>query len=254
MLNHRITTVFLRLFTLLFITGCGVSTVRMAVPHGIENKADHLAVQDRSQFLPDSGFRLGEYRVSDVDRGWTTTTAESVGPVSNETTTGSYSYTLSKAGELLNGRCTTGETGQHVDLGSGWSVGEEQHGLTCSCGDQAKLVISTDDLESIDDKEKVQITYEADGQSASPWFSAGEVYRGRLFIGNDSFEVTALYEAEGGINLSEPLGYRVSRSRAFVGMVEVLSPGNMWLAKGLSTHVRDHMSCLMTGLMFYRPD
>lgn len=49
MLNHRVANVFIWLFTLLLITGCGASTVRMAVPHGIENKADHLAVQDRSQ-------------------------------------------------------------------------------------------------------------------------------------------------------------------------------------------------------------
>lgn len=189
-----------------------------------------------------------------MDHGWTTTTTESIGPVSNETTTGSYSYTLSKAGKLLNGRCATGETGQHVDLGSGWSAGEEQYGLTCRCGDQAKLLIRTDGLDSIDDKDKVQMIYETDGQSVSPWFSAGEVYRGRLFVGNDHYEVTALYEAEGGISLFEPLGYRVSRSRAFVGMVEVVSPGNMWLAKGLNAHVRDHMSCLMTGLIFYRPE
>lgn len=244
------------LSTLAVVSGCAASSLRMAVPHDIASRSEVLAVSERSQFMPDNGFSLGEYRVSDVERGWTTTTTEGVGPLSREVSTGSYSYSLSKRNAAVSGQCTTGELVQNMDLGSGWRVGQGQKGVTCTCGASARLVISTGDLERTGSshQESVDVTYESDGKSMSPWFSAGETYKGRLFIGEQTFEVSALHEAEGGISLPEPLGYRVSRGKEFVGMVEVLTPGQMWLAKGMQGASADAMRCLLTGLMFYRPE
>jgi len=219
------------LLVLPLMSGCE-SNLHMTVPQGLANRADVLAVSNRSQFLPDSGFVLGEYTVSDADRDWTSTTTEDVGPISKEVSTGGYAYTLSNGAQVVKGTCSTGKIAKHVDLGSGWEVGSEQRGLTCTCGNQAKLVISTDDLDSFGGsaKDNLDVTYEENGKSASPML-IGETYKGRVFIGDDKFDVTAIHEVEGGINLPKPSGYRVSNGKDLVGMVEVLPPGKMWLAK-----------------------
>ncbi|TLS68930.1 hypothetical protein FEF65_00005 [Mariprofundus erugo] len=217
------------------------------MPQGIANKTELLAVKDRSPFMPDSGFSLGEYTVSGAQRGWTTSTTEEVGPISSRVSSGSYTYTLAKGNQLFTGKCTTGLIDKHVDLGDGWEIGNNQNGVSCSCGDQARLVLSTAALDS------TGVSYEANGKQATVQ-PAGVTYNGRLFIGEKQFDLTTLHEVDGGIHLPEPAGYRVTSGQDVGAMVEVLTPGRMWLDKGLSHQTADSMRCLLTGLMFFRSE
>lgn len=247
--------VFAGFAVLSLLSSCETTTMRMAVSPGIESKMEVLTVKDRSQFMPDSGFTLGQYNVSGADRGWTTTTTESVGPISREIGSGSYTYTLAKGTQLFTGKCSTGEIDKHIDLGDGWHVGNNQKGVTCTCGHQAKLVLSTDDLKGPggSGNDKIGVTYEKNDKSASALL-VGETYNGRVFMGDKEFDVTTLHEVDGGINLPEPSGYRVSNGQDVLAMVEVLTPGKMWLDKGLSHQSGDSMRCLLTGLMFFRSE
>ncbi len=237
------------------LSSCEPTMMRMAVPPGIDSKAEVLTVKDRSQFMPDSGFILGEYIVSGANRGWTTTTTDSVGPISREVSSGNYTYTLAKGNQLFTGKCTTGVIDKHIDLGDGWHVGNNQKGVTCTCGDQAKLVLSTDDLKGPggSGNDKVGVTYETNDKSVSALL-VGETYNGRVFMGDKQFDITTLHEVEGGINLPEPSGYRVTNGQDMLAMVEVLTPGKMWLDKELSHQSGDSMRCLLTGLMFFRSE
>lgn len=219
--------------TLVAVTlGAGCGSIRMVAPADVVAASTELAVQDRSSWsgaMADESFKLGPYKVGDVDRDWDSGTDASLLGFSNETTEGGYSFTLSGADTSLSGMCTTAANNRQQDLGSGFSIGNETRRLGCFCkqGDAvAHFTIS----------------------SSSSSESTGE-----LFIEGSRHYVAGVYERESGTSGSEPSGYRVDASNGPLGAADVVKPGRVWIGRNVSAEQHPFFACLFAGMLLYMP-
>ncbi|MBV9947286.1 MAG: hypothetical protein JOZ69_10595 [Myxococcales bacterium] len=217
--------------TTLVAVGCGAG--HMAVPADIAASSDVLAVSGRSGWsgsLADESYRLGAYRVEDVDRKWNSTSGWSVARFSQAKTTGGYRYRFVDGESTYVGKCATVTRDSNAELGSGLRIGVTSATLGCSCeGDGGTLA-----------------TAALEGR--------GNALSGELATAEGKYVITALFELDGGLRQSQPVGYRVDAQGEPVGAVEVLSPGRAWLSRELPDPERAQASCLFAGLLLYHPD
>ncbi len=206
----------------------GCSPVHMVVPPDVSRASDVLEVRDRSAAsgaFVDEGFSLGAYRVTEVDRDWSSTSSVGAGPVEKSESKTGYEYRLEAAEQQLAGRCAVRGRSRSVALGAGWSERSDRESLDCVCGEQARLHLETDD----------------------------ETYRGALQLGAGRYSLSAITEAEGGGGFSVgPVGYRADGNEPLAA-VEVTHPGRIWLARSLPEPERPEVACLLVALLLYEP-
>jgi hypothetical protein len=198
---------------------------RMAAPADLSGSSEVLPVNDRSRAsgaFVNEGFRLGPYVVADVDRKWDSSSGISVGPWGKETKTTGFSFTLAAGETKLKGKCESELKKQSIlSLGGSFDWGSTT--IACSCegaASPASLVLSKD--------------------------------ANKLSIGSTDYPIKQIHEVVGGGDQSAPTGFRADSDEP-LGAVEVLSPGQAWLKKGLDEATRGNVSCLFTGLMLYKP-
>jgi hypothetical protein len=207
------------------------SSPKMAVPPDVASGSEVMEVTDRSAWsgaLADEGFRLGPYKVTDVDHKWDSSSGWGVGAFSKEKTAGGYKFTFSAGKTSLVGKCATEAKDTNIGLGSGMALDFKKAKLGCSCeagGALSSVVLQGD----------------------------GEKFTGELDAApSDKYMVKSVHAIEGGSDQGKPSGYRVDGD-APVGAVEVMFPGRVWLKKGLSDEQRAEVSCLFAGLILYKP-
>jgi hypothetical protein len=211
--------------------GCGGGW-GMAVPADVAQHSEELAIQDRSSWsgaLVDEAFGLGPYKVSDVDRKWSSTRTSTLFAFSDSRTRGGYGYKLNAQDVAWQGECVTEQNEQNQQLGEGAEFSSVVAKLGCTCRtEQAEATLFLD-------------------------ASTTRQYHGTLKGPEYTYRITALTERDNGrMSPHDPLGYRVD-GEGPVGAVGVVKPGRVWLAKGLAEPVRQQLACLFAGLLLYMP-
>jgi hypothetical protein len=211
----------------------GCTTAHMVVPPEVSKNSDVVAAEDRSSMsgaLADESFKLGKLSIDDVDRDWDSGSSAGILSFSKESTEGGYQYTVKGDGASFTGGCMTEKGSKSIGLGSGMAIGSSFAKLGCTCsaseGEPTKVVISAGN----------------DGE-----------YVGELTTSTATYQIKALYEAEGMISNGQPTGYRVDGEAGSRGAVEVLKPGRVWFAKDVEGAERHELACLYVGLMLYMP-
>ena len=222
----------LKFLVLVSITGlaAGCSPQRMAAPVDLEPHSDSLEVVNRSSFsggLVDESFDVGEYQVTDVDRNWDVTSSFGVPGYSEGHTTGGYSYSLRASGGDWSADCAMDSDYADAELREGVTLSYRFSQFACSCNwgkNQATLLID----------------------------NSGSASVAHLNTDSARYELTPLYDLEGGGTTSDPAGFRADNASSSLGAVDVLKPGHMWLDTGLSETERAETACLFAGLMLYQ--
>ena len=215
---------------MLSITACGAA--RMAVPADVAQASEELPITDRSSWsgaLADESFRLGPYKVTDVDRKWDSTHSNSLFGVDRSKTTGGYSFKLGGKDVELAGECATEDREKSRDLGGGFEFSSMSAKLGCTCHDasaSANVVLAA---------------------------STTDTYEGTLNSGSNEYHVAAINERDGGGSSHDPTGYRVDGGEAPLGAVDVMGTGRVWLNRTVEGRVRDDLACIFAGLLLYKP-
>ena len=233
-------------------TGC--NKVRLDVPKSEKVGMETLKVSDRSTFLTDRGFKLGNYKVSDVDRDWDTTTTTGIGPISKGQSNGGYAFKLKGKPQSISANCYSQSNNNKVDLGAGWGLGNSNSSLKCQCGEDAKLSLMDAEsyraLKQKDNDAEVELTK----HDSELFASLMQHFKGDLLLNGKTYPITSLHQSKQSDLNPMPMGYQVKGEKENIGIVEVVQPGQVWLNQNLSAKEKTQLTCLLTSLMFYQPN
>lgn len=229
---HAGTAAFL---SVLLLSACALPTARMTPPADIAPTADVLEVANRSSFtglFVDESFDVGPYRVSEVKRGWDSSSSTTLGNITVQNNSAAFSFAFQGTASHWQGRCDYRAQQRRVQIGNVGNLEDEQGNLHCSCRSA--------------NKEDREVSFDLDDE----W----RPLRGALLIDGSRYELQqySFGRHRGGLK-SPAAGYRVERegSGAGVAAVEVLHPGRIWLQRSLPAEQREPMACLMSALMIY---
>jgi hypothetical protein len=209
----------------------GCAAPRMLVPPDIAPATDPMAVQgysNSSGMLVNEDFKIGDFAVSHVSRGGKSTSKfGAFGGFKSDSSAG-YSFDLVSGAQSLHGECSIEESESGFTLGA-LTTSKTMTRLGCACGNEGS-------------------------PAASVVMSAGNSgdYGGSLKVADATFEVKAIRDREGGMSGGNPAGYRVD-GQGVTAAVDVIAPGRVWLAKGLADPQRTNVTCILAGLMLYKP-
>lgn len=213
---------------LLLLTAC--APTRMAVPPDLAKDGEALPISERSSWsgaLADESFKLGPYRVVDVDRKWDSNSSTSLGPYGSSKSEGGYTFTFKTPAGDARGTCAIVDSAKGVDFG-GLGFGKNGSTFTCRCegvGAQADLALGK---------------------------TSDQPFGGPLGTRSGRFEVNAVHDDDKGNTRGNALGFAV-RSTDFAGAVEIERPGRVWLARTLDASARADVACVFAGLLLYLP-
>jgi len=211
------------------LSGC--SGPRMVAPADVASGSRVLAVQGRKNatgaFVNES-FALGSWKVSNVDRDWKSKSSFSVAGYGASKTKTGYTYDL-EATSKWSGSCAALKKEKGGGLG-GFSVAVGESNLVCECKNGDKS---------------------ASAQLSGP--NAKKHDQGQITWGDSALQLSIVEEASGSNLTGEPAGYRADRGGKAAGAVELLHPGQVWLANDLDAASSEALSCVFAGLMLYVP-
>ena len=213
----------------------GCTPARIAVPNDIATESEVILVTDRSRVsgaLADESMSIGPYRVSEVDRKWTTTAGWSVLGFGSSTSTGGYAYAFKAPGGAARGECTTGVDSRGSSAGTGdvmIGIRSRVSQLACRCTGAAA---------------NAELLLEG---------AAANKLSGRAEARGEKYTIEAISTLEGGASMGEPMGFQMRSSAAAAGAVETIHPGRLWLARSLPAPAKDDLACLVAGLLLYKP-
>jgi len=209
----------------------GCASPRMVVPPDIGPATEELKVQGHTQssgLFVNEDFKIGDYDVAHVSRGSKSTSKfGALGGFKSDSSTG-YSFDLVHGSDSLHGECLSESSSGGFSLG-GLTASNQMAKLGCGCGNTA-------------------------APTASVVMSASTTsdYGGELKAGDASYQVKAINDREGGLSSGGPAGYRVD-GQGVAAAVDVLGPGRVWVGKGLGGDQRTNVTCVLAGLMLYKP-
>jgi len=219
------------LATCVALWGCTAPT--MVVPPDVAPATDPVAVQGRSSasgMFVNEDFTIGEYGVANVSRGAKSKSRFGAFGGFTSSEESGYSFDLKQGPQTLHGECVAEASAGGVSLGS-LTVSNEKKKLACACGNEAAPVAS--------------VVMQAS--------TADNHYGGTLKAHDAAYDVKAIYDRAGGLSDGNPAGYRVDGQGAVQGAVDVLGPGRVWLAKGLTGDKRTDVTCVFAGLLLFKP-
>jgi len=215
---------------------CACAPIHMAVPADLAAGSHVYEVQNRTSWkgaLVDESFSFGPYRVTKVDRDWTSSSGWGVGAYSTTAIKTGYAYVLVTATGEIPGHCgVEAEKKDVAVLGGHLSA---QHGtLACACG-----------------TDTTGTRFVIQGDNGAP-MSGGAELRGAADKGEGSLVVTPIDHDDHGNLQPLSLGWEL-RGAGPVGAVETPHPGRFWLQKGLAPATADQVACLLAGMLLYDP-
>jgi hypothetical protein len=215
----------------LLASGSGCGSPHMVVPADVGPATDEVHVEGRSQasgMFVNEDFKMGDLAVAHVSRGGKSTSKfGAFGAFKSDSSTG-YSYDIVSGSGTLHGECVSEASEGGFSLGS-LTASNKMAKLGCACGNDAAPAAS--------------VVMEA---------STTSDYGGTMKAGDATYQVKAINDREGGMSSGGPAGYRVDGS-GVTAAVDVLGPGRAWLAKSLEGDQRTDVTCVLAGLMLYKP-
>jgi hypothetical protein len=196
-------------------------TPRMKVPVESNRDSDAVAVDGLPMWrgaLFKEDFKIGEDRVVHISRGAESQTRfrTFLGFESNQQD--SYFFDVTQAGEMLHGECAVAASESGAKLGK-VTLHRQASRIGCACGDSSggRVNLATESSNS-----------EGEGTISA----AGVTYR-----------VAEIHDLEGGGWSSPVAGYRIDGDH-FVGAVDVLRPGHVWLDQPRCRFARGPHVCI----------
>lgn len=217
-------------------TGCTMA--RMAVPPDLPASASAMPVEGKKTFSFDESFHFGTYRVEEVRRGWTRTTAWRFIGFESGKSKQTYEFILRAAGnESWTAHCATGVRWKEMEFENFLDTGGS---LTWPF--KSKTVFAC--------------TFEKQGKS---WKLAmgqelnDSVLNGILTDGSTVVTVEGIRALAGSsIPLGEPSGFLFRGPEGLLGAVEVINSGTVWIAGEASPEARSALACASSSLLLYR--
>jgi hypothetical protein len=218
----------------------GCEAARLAPPADVAQNADRIDATNRSGasgLLVNESFDLVPFKVTDVDRSFTTSESLRAGAISNTFDAGGFAYKFAGSGAPMDASCRF--TGTRRPRTGPAMVGfqtDAKEAVECTCGAGTLVALESTPTE---------LTFS---------FGAEPPTRlaGRVLLGSDAYKIRSLHTYEGGGSSASIAGYRVDNEGP-VAAVDVMNPGRLWLTKGMSESDRERMTCLFAGLMLYQP-
>jgi hypothetical protein len=194
-----------------------------------ELRVDGLSMLHGGLFVKED-FTIGEYAVSHVERGASSQTRYPTLLGSARDEASGYSYRIAHGAEGLHGECWVEASENKIQLGK-MTLRQKAVKMGCACSAP----------EDPKDSPEASVVLEA---------HYGD-YGGALSVRGAPYRITAIYETQGGGRMPfTPAGYRVDADD-FVGAVDILHPGHVWIDKGLDPSKRDDVACVFAGLLLY---
>jgi hypothetical protein len=179
-------------------------------------------------FLANEDFSIGSHAVSHVSRGLRERDRYRTLFGFKSTETSGYTYDVKHGDHGLHGECGVDSSVSGTRFGK-VTLAEHEVRLGCACSDEGG---------------KARVT-------AVVELPQGE-NRGTLTAGDHAYTLRVIHDVQGGTSMMDPAGYRVDGD-GFIGAVDVLYPGHVWLDKGIEPDERSQLLCAFAGLLLYVP-
>lgn len=209
---------------------------QMAVSPTLKQQAQELPVEGRKTFKPNGSFKIGEYAVANVYRGWRRSGGFNILGYENLKARQKYEFSL--------------QNGQ----GDEWYVFGasriHEKNLTSSNGISIRLAPNLEYYTS-------HFTSPESGQwhllIADPGhYQDRKRFDGELTNGSTSYTITPVYNFEGkGLPLPDIVGYEFKAGDKVQAAVQVLNNGKVWLQPTLSSDERMVFTSAMASLLLY---
>ncbi|OQA24921.1 MAG: hypothetical protein BWY59_01978 [Verrucomicrobia bacterium ADurb.Bin345] len=217
---------------------CGCTVARMAVDPSLAGGAQELPVQGRQGFVWNKPLEFGGFKVTDIDRGWLKRMKWDVFGLTGEKARQSYEFKIASGnGPAWQAKCATGINRKDLELDN-----------FLNTGGSLKVELESDVL--------FACTFTAPRGEWKLIMSQGTrqvVLNGILTDGSKQLLVEGTRELAGGAwPMMEPTGYHFLLNGRFVGAVEVLNAGAVWLDGSLDENTRMAVASASSALLLYR--
>lgn len=216
----------------------GCKAAHMALPQGAQGASSELPVEGRSLLIVRNSFQFAPYRVTDIHRGWTKGQGFSIAGFSGSKAKQKYEFSVNEPGRATwKVRCTTRADWNKVDsqnfLGMSTSIEfSYDRSLACSMKQEggkkpSKLLM---------------------GQSSSE-----TVMQGIMTDGATRIDISVSYKVDSSpLKLGDPTGYIFHIGGSFVGAVEVINKGTVWIHNAVAPETRSALAATSAVLLMHQ--
>ncbi|GAB3824070.1 hypothetical protein GCM10028895_31850 [Pontibacter rugosus] len=208
----------------------------MAVEPNFKQQAQELPVEGRKTLKPNGNFRIGDYTVANVHKGWNNSGGFDILGYENVKSKQQYEFNLQSS------------------QGSEWYVfgASKLHekNLKSTNGSSIRLSPNLEYYSS-------HFTSPESGQwhliTADPgYYQDRKRFDGALSNGSTIYTVSPVYKFEGkNLPLPDVVGYEFKSGDKVLGAVQVLNNGKAWVQPNLSTDTRMVLTSAMASLLLY---
>ena len=224
------------LFAGLSISGCSVA--QMALPDGSRSASRELPVEGLGLLIVRNSFHFKPYEVTDVHKGWTRASGFSIAGYSSSVAKQNYEFSVEEPGRAT----------WHVQCAdrSDWEKADMQGFL----GGGATIQFSYD-------RSLACRMQQEGGERVAKLFmkqSASElVMEGVLKSGDTRIDISVTYHIESSpLKLGDPTGYLFHIGDRFVGAVEVMNMGTVWMHKSATPETRSALAAASAVLLMHQ--
>lgn len=214
----------------------GCTTARMAVKQDLAGSAEEMAVEGKRIIGLNNFFQFGPYSVSDIHRGWKTTTKLGALGFGSSSSKQKSEFSLSKGSQRWLAQCATGVKWKELEMGDFLSSGGTL----------------TSELES-DTIYICQFDGPGDWKLAMNQGTGDMVMNGVLTDGMTTINVDGTRALAGSSwPLMEPTGYHFVASGRTVGAVEIINQGAVWISESLPDPQQNAIANAAAALLLYK--
>ncbi len=224
----------------LALSGCSVA--HMALPQGSRSASSELPVEGLRLLIVRNSFQFAPYQITDVRRGWTKGKGWSISSGSSEFSSSKakqkYEFSVSESGRATWAvRCATG---------AGWNKAETQGFL----GGSFAVEFAT--------TKQLFCNMKRDGGAKLSKFlmtqSASEMaMKGVMTDGATRIDISVTNKVDSSpLKLSDPTGYVFHIGGRFVGAVEVINKGTVWIHNSVPPETRSALAATSAVLLMYQ--
>ncbi|MBC5775850.1 hypothetical protein H8S95_17375 [Pontibacter sp. KCTC 32443] len=208
----------------------------MAVDSDFKQQAEELPVEGRKVFKPNGSFRLGNYTVANVKRGWVNMGGFSIFSYNNVKASQQYQFSLQSTegnewfvfgASKLQEKSLKDNTGVTIEV----APNMEYYASHFTSPESGQWHLLTIDPRHYLERKK---------------------FEGELSNGKTTYKIAPVYKFEGKtLPMSEIIGYEFRDENGVAGAVQVVNNGKAWMKPELTTDTRMVLASAMASLLLY---
>lgn len=218
----------------LLLSACSVP--HMALQSNFKSQAQELPIEGRSALKPNGNFKIGDYTVANVHRGWRNMGGFSI-----------FSYNNVKARQQYQFSLQSGQNSEWYVFGASKL---HEKSLKSNTGLTIQLAPNREYYAS-------HFTSPQSGQWHLLTVDPGNYikrnkFEGELSNGTTTFNILPVYNFEGKtLPMSEIIGYEFRLGDKTIGAVQVINNGKVWLTPETDEDTRMVLASAMASLLLY---